>query len=165
MSAALNNGVAFDTPLLERNSRLRTSRSTLPLRSDEDVVGLRKHVRERAVAIALSLVDQTKLVTAASELARNTIKSISTCSKTGSGAVSACSSSTPGPAFRISTRRCATVSRPAAAWASAWAAPGVSSTSSTSIPVRERARPCLSSNGNADQFAVTAARLPDQSRQ
>jgi serine/threonine-protein kinase RsbT len=31
-------------------------------------------VRERAVAIALSLVDQTKLVTAASELARNTIK-------------------------------------------------------------------------------------------
>ncbi|ALK99738.1 anti-sigma regulatory factor [Massilia sp. WF1] len=47
---------------------------TLPLRSDEDVVGLRRHVRERAVAIALSLVDQTKLVTAASELARNTIK-------------------------------------------------------------------------------------------
>jgi serine/threonine-protein kinase RsbT len=44
------------------------------LRSDEDVVGLRKQVRERAVAIALSLVDQTKLVTAASELARNTLK-------------------------------------------------------------------------------------------
>jgi len=38
------------------------------------VVGLRKVVRERAVGIALSLVDQTKLVTAASELARNTIK-------------------------------------------------------------------------------------------
>jgi len=74
MSAALNTAVAFDTALLERNSRLRTSRSTLPLRSDEDVVGLRRHVRERAVAIALSLVDQTKLVTAASELARNTIK-------------------------------------------------------------------------------------------
>ncbi|KFI06666.1 anti-sigma regulatory factor [Massilia sp. BSC265] len=47
---------------------------TLRLQSDEDVVGLRKQVRERAVAIALSLVDQTKLVTAASELARNTIK-------------------------------------------------------------------------------------------
>ncbi|WP_082439702.1 anti-sigma regulatory factor [Massilia sp. WF1] len=74
MSAALNNAVAFDTALLERNSRLRTARMTLPLRSDEDVVGLRRHVRERAVAIALSLVDQTKLVTAASELARNTIK-------------------------------------------------------------------------------------------
>ncbi|HEX8788754.1 MAG TPA: anti-sigma regulatory factor, partial [Telluria sp.] len=39
-----------------------------------DVVALRKQVRERAVAIALSLVEQTKLVTAASELARNTIK-------------------------------------------------------------------------------------------
>jgi serine/threonine-protein kinase RsbT len=74
MSAALNNGVAFDSALLERNSRMRTARTTLPLRSDEDVVGLRRHVRERAVAIALSLVDQTKLVTAASELARNTIK-------------------------------------------------------------------------------------------
>jgi serine/threonine-protein kinase RsbT len=74
MSAALNTAVVFETALLERNSRLRTSRMTLPLRSDEDVVGLRRHVRERAVAIALSLVDQTKLVTAASELARNTIK-------------------------------------------------------------------------------------------
>jgi len=74
MSAALNNAVTFETGLLERNARLRTARVTLPLRSDEDVVGLRRHVRERAVAIALSLVDQTKLVTAASELARNTIK-------------------------------------------------------------------------------------------
>lgn len=74
MSAALNNAVAFATPLLERNASLCTARTTLPLRSDEDVVGLRKQVRERAVAIALSLVDQTKLVTAASELARNTIK-------------------------------------------------------------------------------------------
>lgn len=74
MSAALNSRVAFETALLERDSRMRTARTTLPLRSDEDVVGLRKQVRERAVAIALSLVDQTKLVTAASELARNTIK-------------------------------------------------------------------------------------------
>jgi serine/threonine-protein kinase RsbT len=74
MSAALNHAVAFETALLERDSRLRAARTTLPLRTDEDVVGLRKQVRERAVAIALSLVDQTKLVTAASELARNTIK-------------------------------------------------------------------------------------------
>ena len=74
MSAAFSNAVVFETALLERHSRLRTARATLPLRSDEDVVGLRRHVRERAVAIALSLVDQTKLVTAASELARNTIK-------------------------------------------------------------------------------------------
>jgi serine/threonine-protein kinase RsbT len=74
MSAALNNGVSFESGLLERHGQHRTERTALPLRSDEDVVALRKHVRERAVAIALSLVDQTKLVTAASELARNTLK-------------------------------------------------------------------------------------------
>ncbi len=72
MNAA--TAVEFDTELLERNRHLRTDRTTFPLRGDEDVVGLRKHVRERAVAIGLSLVDQTKLVTAASELGRNTIK-------------------------------------------------------------------------------------------
>jgi len=74
MSAALNNTVVFESELLERHRPDRTERAALPLRSDEDVVALRKHVRERAVAIALSLVDQTKLVTAASELARNTLK-------------------------------------------------------------------------------------------
>lgn len=74
MSAALNQAVAFDSRLLAFRGELRTGRTTLPLRSDEDVVALRRHVRERAVGIALSLVDQTKLVTAASELARNTIK-------------------------------------------------------------------------------------------
>lgn len=46
----------------------------LPLQSDEDVVAMRKKVRERAIDIKLSLIDQTKLVTAASELARNTLK-------------------------------------------------------------------------------------------
>jgi serine/threonine-protein kinase RsbT len=74
MSAALNNAVVFESELIERHRPDRTERTALPLRSDEDVVALRKHVRERAVAIALSLVDQTKLVTAASELARNTLK-------------------------------------------------------------------------------------------
>ncbi|AWL07827.1 anti-sigma regulatory factor [Massilia oculi] len=59
---------------MDHRRQHRTGRVTLRLHSDEDVVGLRKQVRERAVAIALSLVDQTKLVTAASELARNTIK-------------------------------------------------------------------------------------------
>jgi len=66
--------VPFETGLLEHRYQQRTGRVTLPLRTDEDVVNVRKQVRERAVAIALSLVDQTKLVTAASELARNTIK-------------------------------------------------------------------------------------------
>ncbi|MER7455519.1 ATP-binding protein [Micromonospora sp. NPDC126480] len=41
--------------------------------SDEDVVRVRQLVRTAAVAVRLSLVDQTKVVTAASELARNTL--------------------------------------------------------------------------------------------
>jgi len=45
----------------------------LPLRAQEDVVVVRQAVRTQAVALGLSLVDQTKLVTAASELARNTV--------------------------------------------------------------------------------------------
>ncbi|MFE9190472.1 anti-sigma regulatory factor [Micromonospora sp. NPDC007208] len=43
------------------------------VRSDEDVVRVRQLVRTVAVASKLSLVDQTKVVTAASELARNTL--------------------------------------------------------------------------------------------
>lgn len=46
----------------------------VPLQSSEDVVHLRKAVRERAIAVGFSLVDQTKFVTAASELGRNTIQ-------------------------------------------------------------------------------------------
>ena len=41
--------------------------------SDQDVVRVRQLVRAVAVGVKLSLVDQTKLVTAASELARNTL--------------------------------------------------------------------------------------------
>ncbi|MEN3274276.1 MAG: serine/threonine-protein kinase RsbT [Massilia sp.] len=74
MSTATDSTVGFETELVERHARLRVDRVRLPLRGDEDVVGLRKQVRERAVGIGLSLVDQTKLITAASELARNTIK-------------------------------------------------------------------------------------------
>jgi serine/threonine-protein kinase RsbT len=43
------------------------------LRSTEDIVRMRQVVREQAVALGFSLVDQTKIVTAASELARNTL--------------------------------------------------------------------------------------------
>ena len=45
----------------------------LPVTSGDDVVRVRQLVRTKAQAIRLSLVDQTKLVTAASELARNTL--------------------------------------------------------------------------------------------
>jgi serine/threonine-protein kinase RsbT len=43
----------------------------LPLRRSEDIVRMRQAVRERAVTLGFGLVDQTKIVTAASELARN----------------------------------------------------------------------------------------------
>ena len=46
---------------------------TLPILRSEDIVRMRQAVRERAVALGFSLVDQTKVVTAASELARNTL--------------------------------------------------------------------------------------------
>ncbi len=46
---------------------------TQPLVSTDDIVQVRRAVREMAVAIGFSLVDQTKLVTAASELARNAV--------------------------------------------------------------------------------------------
>ena len=46
---------------------------TLPLRTSEDVVVARQQVRARAVEHGFSLIDQTKLVTAASELARNAL--------------------------------------------------------------------------------------------
>jgi serine/threonine-protein kinase RsbT len=45
----------------------------VPVGSDMDIVRIRQLVRECAVTAGLSLVDQTKLVTAASELARNTL--------------------------------------------------------------------------------------------
>jgi len=46
----------------------------LEIRSSEDVVRVRQLTREGALAQGFSLVDQTKLVTAASELARNTLE-------------------------------------------------------------------------------------------
>ena len=46
---------------------------TLPIRKSEDVVIVRQHVRTMAVEAGLKLVDQTKIITAASELARNTV--------------------------------------------------------------------------------------------
>ena len=49
------------------------SDETMPLRSSDDVVRVRQKVRARAVAAGFSLVDQTKIVTAASEIGRNTV--------------------------------------------------------------------------------------------
>ena len=46
---------------------------TFPVRSGEDVVRARQVVRRHAMDVGFSLVEQTKIVTAASELARNTV--------------------------------------------------------------------------------------------
>jgi serine/threonine-protein kinase RsbT len=43
------------------------------IRSEDDVVRVRQAARKAALTTGLTLVDQTKLVTAASELARNTL--------------------------------------------------------------------------------------------
>ncbi|MER6752436.1 anti-sigma regulatory factor [Streptomyces fungicidicus] len=45
----------------------------LPIRSDMDLVWVRQHVRQAAAQLGFGLVDQTKVLTAASELARNTL--------------------------------------------------------------------------------------------
>jgi serine/threonine-protein kinase RsbT len=49
-------------------------RSVVTIGTSEDVVRVRQTARACAVAQGFSLVDQTKLVTAASELARNTLE-------------------------------------------------------------------------------------------
>jgi serine/threonine-protein kinase RsbT len=46
---------------------------TYDIHSDEDVVRIRQMTRRWAVDLGFTLVDQTKIVTAASELARNTL--------------------------------------------------------------------------------------------
>lgn len=50
-----------------------TKAESFPVRSRDDVVRVRQQVRALAIEIGLGLVDQTKIVTAASELARNTL--------------------------------------------------------------------------------------------
>jgi serine/threonine-protein kinase RsbT len=46
----------------------------LPIKDSSDVVFVRQRVRVWALELKLSLVDQTKIVTAASELGRNTLE-------------------------------------------------------------------------------------------
>jgi serine/threonine-protein kinase RsbT len=45
----------------------------MQIKTSEDIVRVRQEVRARAIEAGLGLVDQTKIVTAASELARNTL--------------------------------------------------------------------------------------------
>jgi serine/threonine-protein kinase RsbT len=50
-----------------------TKDEIVPVHSSEDIVRVRQAVRTWAIDLGFGLVDQTKLVTAASELARNTV--------------------------------------------------------------------------------------------
>ena len=50
------------------------NKDTLRIEKEQDVVPFRNRVKEYAVKIGMSLVNQTKLITAASELVRNMLK-------------------------------------------------------------------------------------------
>lgn len=45
----------------------------MPLRTEADIIASRQVVRQLAIALKFSLVDQTKMITAVSELSRNTV--------------------------------------------------------------------------------------------
>ena len=49
------------------------TQGAVPLRNEADIVASRQLVRQLSVALKFSLVDQTKMITAASELSRNTL--------------------------------------------------------------------------------------------
>ena len=50
-----------------------TAADVVPVRSEQDIVTSRQLVRKLVQQLGFSLVDQTKMVTAASEIARNTL--------------------------------------------------------------------------------------------
>ena len=52
---------------------MATSNGSMPLRSEQDIVLCRQAVRKLTQELKFSLVDQTKMITAASELSRNTV--------------------------------------------------------------------------------------------
>ena len=54
-------------------SSMTVKADVLPIRAEQDVVLARQTVRRLAQELGFGIVDQTKLVTAASELARNTL--------------------------------------------------------------------------------------------
>ena len=56
--------------MTETSGRVTTC---LPIRTDMDLAWVRQHVRQAAAEIGFGLVEQTKMITAASELARNTL--------------------------------------------------------------------------------------------
>jgi len=62
------------TPLYDPyRTGLTPVKGNLPIQTPEDIVLVRTAVRQAALQLKFGLVDQTKLVTAASEIARNTL--------------------------------------------------------------------------------------------
>ena len=59
---------------LSQSSTTAQGEVRLELEESTDVVRMRQLVREHAIRLGFSLVDQTKIVTAASELARNVLQ-------------------------------------------------------------------------------------------
>src|SRR5215210_7116383 len=49
-------------------------KDTMQVEKEQDVVAFRNRVKERALKIGMGIVNQTKLITAASELVRNMLK-------------------------------------------------------------------------------------------
>ena len=103
---------------------------TQTITADDDVVRVRQMVRAAAVATKLSLVDQTKLVTAASELARNTLvyggggrAEVQAGDERAAPGHPDRRSSTRARASSTSTRRSSTATPPAAASVSGCPAP------------------------------------------
>jgi serine/threonine-protein kinase RsbT len=54
--------------------RITLNKDSMKIEKEQDVVPFRNRVKEYAVRIGMSLVNQTKLITAASELVRNMLK-------------------------------------------------------------------------------------------
>jgi len=55
-------------------TRITLNKETIPISREQDVILFRNRVKEYATKIGMSLVNQTKLITAASELVRNMLK-------------------------------------------------------------------------------------------
>src|SRR5262249_49620065 len=56
-----------------RSSNPVSKTDVLPIAASSDIVVIRQEVRKWAIELGFSLVDQTKMITAASELARNSL--------------------------------------------------------------------------------------------
>ena len=121
----------------------------MPIRTSEDIVIVRQAVRRKAVALGFGLVDQTKMVTASSELARNTLDygGGGTAQlerwKTGRGRACALTFEDRAPALPISILPSRTATPREMAWGWVWAAPSGSPTNSRSgrNRVKERESP------------------------